>query len=94
MMQDQYTKIMRNLDGYIIEGDKRYAFHPEKGCEQAPSFYLQDAINIMGNQKATQADLLGALKLVRGFVEASSESEYAESTLEIVDEAIQKARES
>ena len=71
MMQDQYTKIMRNLDGYIIEGDKRYAFHPEKGCEQAPSFYLQDAINIMGNQKATNTELIEVLESARGYLDPS-----------------------
>ena len=71
MMQDQCTKIMCNLDGYIIEGDRRYAFHPEKGCVQAPSFYLQEAINIMGHQKATMAELIDVLESARCYLDPS-----------------------
>ena len=57
MREEQRKKVIANLDGYAIEGDKRYAYHPEKGCIVAPSFILQDAMDIMGIQKRRIASL-------------------------------------
>lgn len=65
MRQEQRKKVLHNLDGYVIEGDKRYAYHPEKGCMLAPSFILQDAMDIMGIQKQKIASLEAELAEIK-----------------------------